>query len=88
MNDAQKPPQGSQSAELTYYAIGFDFDNDGLICAFCFKNECIESEYPNLLVSVTKTKTTKGSAICPKCGLQYLRGQTEDAAKHIIDNWT
>jgi len=88
MNKEQNPPASSQSAELTCYALAFDVeDSAGLICAFCFKNICDESEYPNLSVTVTKNTPIAGNKLCHKCNLPYLRGQTEEAAEYIKENW-
>ena len=89
MNKEQNSPTGSQSAELTCYAFGFDLHyGEGVICCFCYKNILEESEAPNLLASITKpSEPIPGDALCPKCNLPYLRGQTEEAAKTIQEKW-
>jgi len=78
-----------EAKKMTSHAIGFDLnEGGGVICCFCFKDILKKHEMPDLLVAITRpSKILKGTALCPKCNLPYLRGQTLEAAEYITKKW-
>jgi hypothetical protein len=66
-------------------ALGFRLagENEPL-CACCYRKIFhAASPFTCTLISLTKTASVKGGALCPDCGKPYLRDDTLQAAHEL-----
>ncbi len=66
--------------------VKVDFhEGKGPVCVSCFRKIAEESDFPNLLLSVSKVSITMGgNASCPECNRKFPRFKAEEDALYLL----